>query len=81
MLKKSPSGKINGTKDALFFLSRAPTHHRFTFNLRFLHELKHTRSVSLKLCVEFPMFDSVSFLLKFIFLFSKIHGLFDIKTP
>ena len=41
MLKKFPSDKINGTKNALFFLSRAPTHHSFTFNLRFLHELKH----------------------------------------
>ena len=41
MLKKVPSDKINGTKNALFFLSRAPTHHNFTFNLRFLYELKH----------------------------------------
>ena len=41
MLKKFPSDKINGTKNALFFLSRAPTHHSFTFNLRFLYELKH----------------------------------------
>ena len=41
MLKKIPSDKINGTKNALFFLSRAPTHHSFTFNLRFLYELKH----------------------------------------
>ena len=41
MLKKIPSGKINGTKNALFFLSRAPTHHSFTFNMRYLYELKH----------------------------------------
>ena len=41
MLKEFPSGKINGTKNALFFLSRAPTHHSLTFNLRFLYELKH----------------------------------------
>ena len=41
MLKKFPLDKINGTKDALFFLSRAPTHHSFTFNLRYLYELKH----------------------------------------
>ena len=41
MLKKFPSDKINGTKNALFFLSWAPPHHSFTFNLRFLHELKH----------------------------------------
>ena len=53
MLKKSPSGKINGTKDALFFLSRAPTHHRFTFNLRFLNELKHKVRLSKTMCGNF----------------------------
>ena len=41
MLKKIPLNKINGTINGLFFLSRAPTHHSFTFNLRFLYELKH----------------------------------------
>ena len=40
-VKNFPSDKINGTKNALFFLSRAPTHHSFTFNLRFSYELKH----------------------------------------
>ena len=39
-----------------------------------------TRFVSLKLCVGFSIFDSVSFLLKFIFLFNKMYGLFDFKT-
>ena len=33
--------------------------------------------VSLKLWVGFSIFDSVSFLLKVIFLFSKMHGVFD----
>ena len=32
MLKKFSSDKADGTKNALFFLSRAPTHHHFTFN-------------------------------------------------
>ena len=41
MLKQSPSDRINGTKDALFFLLKAPTHHNFPFNLRFLYELRH----------------------------------------
>ena len=41
MLKKIPSDKINSTKNALFFLSQAPTHHNVTFILRFLYELKH----------------------------------------
>ena len=40
MLKKIPSDKINGTKNTLFFLSRAPTHYSFTFNFRFLYGLK-----------------------------------------
>ena len=39
-----------------------------------------TKFVSLKLCVEFSIFDSVSFLLKFIFLFNKMHRLFDFKN-
>ena len=41
MLKKFPPDKINGTKNALSFLSRTPTHHSFTFNLRLLYELKY----------------------------------------
>ena len=36
--------------------------------------------ISLKLCVEFSIFNSVSFLLKFLLLFNKIHGHFDFKT-
>ena len=30
-------------KNAIVFLSGAPTHHSFNFNLRFLYELKHVR--------------------------------------
>ena len=33
MLKQISLDKINGTKNALFLLSQAPTHHSFTFNL------------------------------------------------
>ena len=40
MLKKSTSDKINITENAIFFLLQAPTHQSFTFNLRFLYELK-----------------------------------------
>ena len=50
MLKKIPSDKINGTKNALFFLSRAPTHHSFTFNLQFLYELKQKVRLSKTVC-------------------------------
>ena len=39
--KKIPSDKKTVQKNALFFLSRTPTCHTFTFNFRFLYELKH----------------------------------------
>ena len=52
MLKKFPSYKINGTKNALFFLSRPPTHHSFTFNLRW----PKAQESSLKNCLwYFPL--------------------------
>ena len=35
--------------------------------------------ISLKLCVGISIFDYISFLLNFIFLFNKKHGLFDFK--
>ena len=72
ILKNFPSDIINGTKDVLFFLSWAPTHHSFTFNLGLMRWLMRWRFVSLKLCVRFSIFDSVSFLLKFIFSFNKM---------
>ena len=50
MLKRLPSDKINGTKNALFFLSRAPTRRSFTFNFRFLYELKHKVRFSKTVC-------------------------------
>ena len=36
---------------------------------------RRTRFISLKLCVGFSVFDFESFLLKFIFLFNKMHEL------
>ena len=66
MLKKFPSDKINGTKNALFFLSRAPTHHSFTFNLRFLHELKH------KVCLSKTVCGIFHFRFRFVFIKSYI---------
>ena len=50
MLKKFPLDKINSTKNAHFSLSPAPTHHGFTFNLRFLFELKQKVRLSKTLC-------------------------------
>ena len=66
MLKKYPSEKISVTKNALFFLSRAPTHHSFTFNSQF------AQCSSLEKCG--------AFLLKFVFLLNKKYGLFDFKN-
>ena len=79
MLKIFPSDKINVTKNTLFFLSTAPTHHSFTFNSQFLYELKHKVRLP-KTVMGFSIFDSVSFLLKLAFLFNKRHGLFGFKT-
>ena len=53
MLKKIPSDKINGTKYVLLFLPRNPTHHSFTFDLRFLYELKHKVRLSKTVCAIF----------------------------
>ena len=53
MLKKFSSDKINVTKNVLSFLSRAPTHHNFTNNLRFLYELKHKVRLSKNVCEIF----------------------------
>ena len=50
MFKKFTSDKVNGTKNVLFLLSQAPTHHSFTFNLRFLYELKHKVRLSKTVC-------------------------------
>ena len=41
MLKKSPFDKIRVTKNFVIFISPAPTFDSFTFNLRFLYELKY----------------------------------------
>ena len=79
MFKTCLADKINGTKNVLLFLSRAPTYPSFTFNLQFLDVLS-TRFASLKQCVWFSILDSVLFLLKFICLFNKMHGLFDFET-
>ena len=61
------------------FLSRAPTRHSF-FLIRHSYMSWSTRFIPLKLCVEFSIFDSVSFLLRFRFSFNKKHGIFFFKT-
>ena len=69
IFKNFHSDKISGTKNALFFLSRAPTHHSFTFDLRFLYELKH------KVC-HFKTVCGI-FLFRFRFVFIKVFIFFQ----
>ena len=65
MSKKFLSEKINVTKNALFFLSQAPTHHNFTVNLRFLYVLKNKVRLSKTVCGIFHF--------QFHFVFIKVY--------
>ena len=67
MLKKVPSEKINDTKSALFFLLQDPTHHSFTFNLRFLYELKPKVRLSKTICGIFHFRFCFVFIKNYIF--------------
>ena len=75
MLKNFSLDKINSTKNALFvpLWDQLITILLLIFNSCMSWS---TSFVSLKLFVGFSIFDSISFLLKFIFLFEKIHGPF-----
>ena len=64
-VKKFPLNKINGAKEVLFFLSQAPNHHSFTFDLQFLDELKHKISLSNIVCGIFHF--------RFCFIFIEIY--------
>ena len=79
MLKKFPSDKIKIQKMPSFFFREL----QFITVLLLVCDFYmswSTSFVSLKLCVVPSIFDSVSFFLKFIFLFNKMHGLFNFKT-
>ena len=66
MLKKISFGKNKRYKKCHFFsFARAPIHHSFTFNLRFLHELKHKVPLSKTMCGIFH--------LRFHFVFIKVY--------
>ena len=79
ILKKFRSDKINSTKKCPLFFWKLQ---RITVLLLMYDSSMSwsSRFVSPKLCVGFFIFDSVAFLLKFIFLFNKMHGLFYFKT-
>ena len=77
-LKQFPSDKINGTNGTFLFREL-----QFIVVLLLIcdsYMSLSTRFVSLKLCVGFSIFNSVSLLLKLIFFSNKMHGLFDFKT-
>ena len=67
MLKQISLDKINGTKNALFFLSQAPAHHSFISNLRFLHELQNKVSLSKNVCGIFHFQSRFVFIEVYIF--------------
>ena len=68
MIKSLPSDKINGTKNAFFFLSWGPYYHSFTFSLRFLYKLEDKVRLSKTVCVIFHF--------QFLFVFIKAY-IFD----
>ena len=80
MLKKFPSDKINGTRNALFFLLQAATYHSFTFSLRFVYELNHKVCLSKTVCGIFHSLFHFVFIKVHIFSFNKMHVLFEFKT-
>ena len=65
--KKNPSEKMTVTKNAPFFLSRAPTHHRFTFNSQFLCEMKRKVHLSKAVCGIFHFRFRLVFMKVYIF--------------
>ena len=79
MLKKFPSDRINGTKNALFFLSRTPFHHSFIFDLRFLYDLKHKVRLSKFVCRILHFRFSFIFIKVYIFIQENAYALSDFK--
>ena len=67
MLKRFSLEKINGIKNAPFFLSRALTHNSFTFNLRVLYELKHKVCLSKTVCGFFHFWFRFAFINVYVF--------------
>ena len=85
MLKKFPSEEMNGTKNVRSFVSGAPTSfywtsQSFSLNFQFLYKLKQQVRL-LKIVFEIFHFQFLVFLLKFLFLFNKMHELFEEKIP
>ena len=62
-----------------FFLSRAPTHHSFTFNSRFLYELKDKVRLPKQVCEIFHFRFRVVFIKVYIFVQQKIMDSLTLK--
>ena len=71
---------MSSTNNVIFFLLRALTQYSFTFNLRFLHELKHKVRLSKTVCAIFHFRFHFAFIEVYIFFFNKMHEFFDFKT-
>ena len=80
VLKQIPLGKMNGVKKKSSFFFRELQLITVLLLICDFYMSWSIRFVSQKLFVGFSIFDSVLFLLKFIFLFSKMHGLYDFNT-
>ena len=78
-VKEIRSDKINSRKNALLFLSQAPTHHSFIFNLRFLYELKHKVRLSKTMCGIFLFRFRSVFIKVYIFVQKKCMDSLTIK--
>ena len=71
-------GQNKRYKNAFFFLSQGPTHEGFTFNSRFLYELKHQFVIS-KTVSEIFKFQFRFVFIKAYVLLNKKHRLLDFK--
>ena len=71
--------KKNGAKNALFFLSQAPTHHSYTFNLRFLYQLKHKVRPSKTVCGIFHFQFQFVLIRVYIFVQQNVQTLLTLK--
>ena len=79
MLKKFPLDKINFTKNAIFFLSRDSTHHSFTFDSRFLYELKQKVRLSESVSRMFHFRSHFAFIKVYFFVQQKSMNSLTLK--
>ena len=78
MLKKS-LGQNKMYKKCLLFSFTSPVRHSFTFNLRFLYELKHKARLSKTMCGIFYFWFRFVFIKVYIFAQQIAWGLSDCK--